>query len=317
MKGYIFFCIIFFYLHKCHSQQKYELDVLNTCKIYENESINNEIYRNDNYYDIPFFIKMITKSLGVDRNFFLINTTSPNVYASTLQDRKYVFFNYKLFENIKESRKSYWTAMGIFTHQIVHHILEHDFSKVEKRLSNELEADQLTGYILAKLNANIIDVQSMFNNVSVYQENNSQFYPNTKSRIEAIKFGWEYGKDINKNNQLNDTINKEKKSNEEIILGQWLINKKYDDPERFLITKNITNGIFDIYRANYDTDSYKYFGWIEFLTDKKNEWSFIREKNKNNSGNERILRLQITNYDEIIIELSDRDIKKSFNYTKI
>lgn len=100
---------------------------------------------------------------------------------------RYIIYDNKFLTNIKNKTRTDWASISILAHEVAHHLNGHTIDGTGSRPDKELESDEFSGFILAKLGSSLIESQSAINSVaSDYQ---SSTHPNKYSRLEAIKKG--------------------------------------------------------------------------------------------------------------------------------
>lgn len=143
-------------------------------------------------------VNSIMKCSELPTNFLVVAADVDNVTAVIHSDKRYILYSQKFVEEIKRQTKSKYGFLSILSHQIGHHLYEHNFLDVAARPNLELDADRFSGFILAKMGANIEEAYiaiNMYGNI-----NGSSTHPNKRARIAAITNGW---KEAIQNNQMN------------------------------------------------------------------------------------------------------------------
>lgn len=141
-------------------------------------------------------IKRVTKLMYKD---FMVLTvpdnTLHNAVAFTEDGQQYMLFDIGFLDYLNDESSTEWAAISVIAHEIGHHHYNHN-TRNDSRLKEELEADEFSGYALARLGASkeaAIAAAKVFGS-----DFDSDTHPNKKSRIEAISRGWERGKKSNK-----------------------------------------------------------------------------------------------------------------------
>ncbi|MGJ8685757.1 MAG: hypothetical protein ACSHWW_14090 [Nonlabens sp.] len=198
----ILFSIIFLTLNGLiQAQEKLDFDISKSCSFYGKE-ITGNIYSFDSTEEAIEIIDKIVSKVGLERNFRIMSGNVPNAVAvikpTSEGHERFIIYSQSFISNLKESSKSYWSSIGVLAHEMAHHFNGHTLLVGGSRPSIELEADKFAGFVLAKMDANISQAQSMFNNDLMYQEHENETHPATSARLEAIAVGWENGRDKQK-----------------------------------------------------------------------------------------------------------------------
>jgi hypothetical protein len=93
------------------------------------------------------------------------------------------------------SGELYWGVVTILAHEVGHHVLGHTAranlnATLEKKRSNELEADRFAGYVLGKLGASLDNTLALMKKMDVKINDSKHSHPNGGKRIVSIKTGW-------------------------------------------------------------------------------------------------------------------------------
>lgn len=149
--------------------------------------------RNDETGLIPV-IERIQQILDItEKKFFVVTLEDIDnaVALSPLGLLDVMAFDVDFLERVNHVCDSEWGAISIIAHEIGHHYYRHTVNRNDP-LKQELEADYLSGYVLAKLGASKhAATQAMRNFAS---EQDSDTHPNKYDRVRVIGNGWEKGK---------------------------------------------------------------------------------------------------------------------------
>ena len=107
--------------------------------------------------------------------------------------KRYIIYDEQFMNSISEGN-NYWGNMTILAHEVGHHVNGHmlspDSSLSESRIE-ELEADQFAGFVLAKLGAELEDVESVFYEISFEGDDTESTHPSRSRRINSVRKGYQ------------------------------------------------------------------------------------------------------------------------------
>ncbi len=132
-------------------------------------------------------LKMITDASGLSPNFTLLAANVPNASALVMYNERYILYNQTFMYNIRQ-KINYWASISILAHEVGHHLNGHSLQPGGSRPNLELQADKFSGFILAKLGANLDEAQSAIH--ALIPEEGSLTHPGRSSRLAAIANGW-------------------------------------------------------------------------------------------------------------------------------
>lgn len=179
-------------------------------------------------------LKEILDIAGISRTRFAIRECSniDNVKAVILKNSKGVRKNYILYNNDFIERFSHfggdrdWGATSIIAHEVGHLANFHGLNCEGSNHENELEADEYSGVIMAKLGATLNQATAAVDKIPYHHATDT--HPSKAKRKAAIKKGWLSVKGENK-----DILEKESMTTAEI--ETWL--KKYGAEPLFNLAK--------------------------------------------------------------------------------
>ena len=148
-------------------------------------------------------LNRITDVVGISPNFRLIpcNGVTTNASAFTFNGNRYIFYNSFWMKNL--SYDNDWAGISVLAHEVGHHVQGHtkdlflylSGSAVGRSLAEsrtlELEADEFSGFVLAKLGATLneatyaVRVGLPWTEVDTYST-----HPASRKRLAAIKKGY-------------------------------------------------------------------------------------------------------------------------------
>lgn len=158
-------------------------------------------------------INTLLEPLGLKSNFILVPCDNiNNCCAVTGKDGlRYILYDATFLKKIEINSNTDWSSISIFAHELGHHLNGHTlyFLDSANTRKEELEADEFSGYILAKLGATLQQSQIAMNNLNhptCLDEIHSD-HPCKEKRLKAIEDGWNKG--VLKSNNNNSFSNKD------------------------------------------------------------------------------------------------------------
>lgn len=133
-------------------------------------------------------VTKIMSVLGLKANFELRAANVPNAAAVILKSKRYILYNPNFMNSINKATGSNWAAISIFAHEIGHHLNGHTLDNVGSRPMTELEADEFSGFVLARMGASLEDAQAVMSVIASIKGSHS--HPAKKDRLSYIAAGW-------------------------------------------------------------------------------------------------------------------------------
>jgi len=158
-----------------------------------------------------------------------------NAVAASYKGQRYILYDKVFMESLTVGRNKYWSNMFILAHEVGHHINGHSLDiilyqndvinpkSLSTRRSQELEADEFAGFVLAKLGATFNQTSKVLLNIPKISNDYDSTHPSTDKRIRAVKNGWERGyvKKETKTVYVSDAIGEYERSDSYIRYGKW------------------------------------------------------------------------------------------------
>ena len=139
-------------------------------------------------------VREITDAAGIAPNFIVRSRNVPNACAIIERDnRRYIDFNPRFFENIKIGTNTNWSVYSVLAHEIGHHVNGHTLNVDKTRHQAELEADSYSGFILYLLGAKLEEAKLCIDLIS--SDFDTPTHPRKSKRIVAIEEGWNDAKE--------------------------------------------------------------------------------------------------------------------------
>ncbi|MEZ4951476.1 MAG: M48 family metalloprotease [Saprospiraceae bacterium] len=157
-------------------------------------------------------IRKILEPIGLKPNFVLVPCPNiQNALAVNLDDGvRYIVYDPIFMEGIQKNAKTNWTSISILAHEVGHHLNGHTLTvgNDAQTRGEELEADEFSGFILAKIGSSLEQAQAAMKALPHPTCANEVYssHPCLEKRLKAIKEGWDRGaKTVATNNQTNTT----------------------------------------------------------------------------------------------------------------
>ncbi len=130
----------------------------------------------------------IMSVVGLTPNFKIQAAKVPNAAAVVYGQERYVFYNPKFIESVKESTNTNWGGISIMAHEIGHHLNGHTLRDGGSRPDMELQADEFSGFVLRKMGASLEEAQVAMRTLA--SEYGSATHPAKRQRLSSIEKGW-------------------------------------------------------------------------------------------------------------------------------
>jgi tetratricopeptide (TPR) repeat protein len=146
-------------------------------------------------------LEKILNVIGASKRFVLQPCNNiNNAVATTYKGIRYILYDADFMNTINNGNN--WGNLFILAHEVGHHINGHSLDLVlyasktiepktlEQRRKQELEADEFAGFILAKLEGDILEANKVINKTSSNQDDIYSTHPNATKRLNAIQIGY-------------------------------------------------------------------------------------------------------------------------------
>jgi tetratricopeptide (TPR) repeat protein len=145
---------------------------------------------------------------GITKRFALYQCSGiNNCEAITFRGIRYIFYDQNFMKAITTSAGS-WTNLSILAHEVGHHVNAHTLDwlaiasgeipniTLEEKRQQEIEADEFSGFVLAKLGATLIQAQAAIKLVADEGDDTYSTHPSRSKRLSAIERGYNQAKGI-------------------------------------------------------------------------------------------------------------------------
>ncbi len=107
-------------------------------------------------------------------------------------------------KRVKSTTNTDWGAISILAHEVGHHLNGHTLDRSMDKHKRELEADEFSGFVLAKLGATLEQAKSAINHFVPISATST--HPGKLERIKAIETGYNSAKSLEIQTVENSTI---------------------------------------------------------------------------------------------------------------
>ena len=145
---------------------------------------------------------------GISKRFALYQCGGiNNCEAITYRGIRYIFYDQNFMKSITAAAGS-WTNLSILAHEVGHHVNAHSLDwlalasgeiqgiTLEQKRQQEIEADEFSGFVLAKLGATLIQAQAAIKLASDDGDDSYSTHPSRSKRLSAIERGYNQAKGI-------------------------------------------------------------------------------------------------------------------------
>ena len=139
-------------------------------------------------------VDKILEQLGLFRNFVIQecpeinNAVAKNIEVSPGQKERFILYDKDFFSRISSSANTDWAATSILAHEIVHHLNGHALNNQGSNHKWELEADEFSGFVLARMGSSLEEAQAAI--LTLTYSKATRTHPAKADRLVAIKTGW-------------------------------------------------------------------------------------------------------------------------------
>ena len=144
----------------------------------------------------------ILNVIGASKNFVLTPCSEiNNAIATSYKGIRYILYD-KAFMRTINSRTNDWSSLTILAHEVGHHINGHaldltmyaggvvEAKSLAAKRKMELEADEFSAFIMAKLGAPLNKIESAISLISNDKDDTYSTHPAKSKRLNAIRIGF-------------------------------------------------------------------------------------------------------------------------------
>ncbi|SET47434.1 M48 family metalloprotease [Hymenobacter actinosclerus] len=135
-------------------------------------------------------LREITDVVGLKPRFQLRATSEvQNAAAVVYGGQRYLLYNPQFVAAVNRAGRTDWAGISILAHEMGHHLNGHTLRAGGSNPTDELEADEFSGFVLRKMGASLAQAQAGMAVVS--DEQASPTHPGRQTRLTAIGQGWQ------------------------------------------------------------------------------------------------------------------------------
>ena len=135
-------------------------------------------------------IREITDAVGLKARFELRATRDvDNAAAVVYNGKRFLLYNPDFLNSVNQAGHTDWAGISILAHEMGHHLNGHTLRTGGSQPTDELEADEFSGFVLRKLGASLAQAQSAM--ATVEDSGGSDSHPGRAPRLVAIGQGWQ------------------------------------------------------------------------------------------------------------------------------
>ena len=134
-------------------------------------------------------VERVVRVSGLEMNFELIVDPTTPAAAEIINGRRVILFDPRFMAQVADRICPDWGAMSILAHEVGHHLAGHTLRQSAEPWRDELEADEFSGFVLARLGATLEETTSAA--ASILPDEATPTHPGRKDRIAAIVHGWQ------------------------------------------------------------------------------------------------------------------------------
>lgn len=140
-------------------------------------------------FGVRDIISEIMATVGLKPKFEIVSSSRvPNAAAVIMNGKRYVLYNERFVAALNNAVKTDWAGISILAHEIGHHLNGHTLDRGGSNPSDELEADEFSGFVLRKMGASVEEAVAAMKLIS--DEEGSYTHPGRSPRLAAITKGW-------------------------------------------------------------------------------------------------------------------------------
>ena len=147
-------------------------------------------------------LQRILNTVGLKKNFVLSPCSEiSNAIAVSYKGVRYILYDNDFLNQLDYSSND-WFGITVLAHEVGHHVNGHsvdivlalgdvvESKSLDKRRSQELEADEFAGFVLSKLGAPMDKVIANISSISTDADDSYSTHPSRSKRVNAIRAGY-------------------------------------------------------------------------------------------------------------------------------
>ncbi len=171
-------------------------------------------------------VDAILDKIGLFRNFEIEECEDiNNALAVTMpieggNIERFILYDDEFFKKVSSSTGTDWGLTSILAHEVGHHLNGHTLKTGGSNHKIELQADEFSGFVLARMKCSLADAQSAVSNL--LPDEASATHPAKVDRLAAIEKGWNRGNGKTIQVKKITKINDEKEITAEMVLANYI-----------------------------------------------------------------------------------------------
>jgi hypothetical protein len=147
--------------------------------------------------DAEIAVDAILDKMGLYRNFVIQecpdinNAVAKNIDIGSGKKERYILYDNDFFNKIDIKAGNDWAATSVLAHEIGHHLNGHALNDEGSNHKWELEADEFSGFVLARMGTTLDDAQSAIQTLKYVKATST--HPAKADRLLAIEKGYNRG----------------------------------------------------------------------------------------------------------------------------
>jgi hypothetical protein len=147
--------------------------------------------------DAEIIVDNILEKIGLFKNFTIQecpninNAVAKNIDIGNGRKERFILYDNEFFNKIEDKASNDWAGISILAHEIGHHLNGHSLNNDGSTHQYELEADEFSGFVLARMESTLEDAQSAIK--TLRYEKATRTHPAKADRLVAIERGWNRG----------------------------------------------------------------------------------------------------------------------------
>ncbi|SMB98569.1 hypothetical protein SAMN00120144_3849 [Hymenobacter roseosalivarius DSM 11622] len=135
-------------------------------------------------------LREITDVVGLKPRFELRSTSEvENAAAVVYNGQRYLLYNPQFVGAVNQAGRTDWAGISILAHEMGHHLNGHTLRAGGSNPTDELEADEFSGFVLRKMGASLAQSQAAM--AVIADDQASATHPGRPTRLKAIGEGWQ------------------------------------------------------------------------------------------------------------------------------
>ncbi len=180
-------CVYLISVFPAFSQKPLPIDPVHLCS-YDGSPIKGPLYEFAPSAATNQIVDHILLAVGLKPRFEVKAANVPNAAAMIYNNQRYILYSQQFVTQVNQATHTDWAAVSILAHEIGHHLNGHTLGLSGSRPSNELEADEFSGFVLRRMGATMMEAQAAMK--ALADEEATPTHPPKSARLEAIAVGW-------------------------------------------------------------------------------------------------------------------------------